>query len=53
MRGFGSSLDSAPSGREFILPIEPRALPWAIPLRPVGAEIEGIHSLANEEKRDL
>ena len=28
---------SAPSRREFNLTIEPRALPWAITLRPVGA----------------
>ena len=28
---------SAPSGREFILTIAPRALPWAIACRPFGA----------------
>ena len=37
---------SAPSGREFLLSFEPRALPWAVTLRPVGAEfVANLHRI--------
>lgn len=42
------SLGSAPSGWEFILTIEPWALPWVIASRPVGALMGTFHSSRSE-----